>query len=183
MLSLESAKNSRETAIERAPRSSCTRRRPDEASLRLKNGLTPLVIEPLGPKSSAYHYDPTRPDASAARQVVDDVLQRASGRVDPRSTSDVYVSEPGSRYIDFLNPWADRAECHGRGALGNRVPGGELPDRQAAEAVRRDADAETRFPAGPSRRATDIRPPRLDRALCCWAPSCSRCRSAATLLS
>ena len=32
----------------------------------------------------AYRYDPTRPEATAARQVVDDILQEAAGRVDPR---------------------------------------------------------------------------------------------------
>ena len=62
------------------------RRLEDEASKRLRTGLTPLVIEPLGPKSTVYRYDPTRPDAIAARQVVDDVLQRAQGRTDPRSS-------------------------------------------------------------------------------------------------
>ena len=51
----------------------------DEASKRLRTGLTPLVIEPLGPRSSIYHFDPTRPEASAARQILDDVLERARG--------------------------------------------------------------------------------------------------------
>jgi ABC-2 type transport system permease protein len=90
----------------------------DEAFQRLSNGLTPLVIEPLGPRSSEYHYDPTRPDASAARQVVDDVLQRASGRVDPRSTNDVYVIKPGSRYIDFLIPGLIGLNAMGGGLWG-----------------------------------------------------------------
>jgi ABC-2 type transport system permease protein len=71
---------------------------------RLNTGETPLVLEPLGSESWAYHYDPTRPEATAARQTIDDILQRAAGRTDPRSTRDVYVTEPGSRYIDFLIP-------------------------------------------------------------------------------
>src|SRR5438552_2256066 len=48
-----------------------------EARKRLNTGKTPLVIEPLGSESWAYHYDPTRPEANAARQAVDDILQRA----------------------------------------------------------------------------------------------------------
>src|SRR5262249_44920617 len=76
----------------------------DETSKRLRNGRTPLVIEPKGPRSSVYHFDPTRPDASAARLILDDVLERAQGRADLRDSSEVYVTEPGSRYIDFLIP-------------------------------------------------------------------------------
>jgi ABC-2 type transport system permease protein len=90
----------------------------EEAYERLKNGLTPLVIEPLGPRSTVYHYDPTRPEASVARQVVDDVLQRAGGRVDPRSTSDVYIEELGSRYIDFLIPGLIGLNAMGGGLWG-----------------------------------------------------------------
>ncbi len=65
-----------------------------------------------------YHYDPTRPEASTARQVVDDVLQRALGRRDPRSASDVYVMEPGSRYIDFLIPGLIGLNAMGGGLWG-----------------------------------------------------------------
>ena len=39
-----------------------------------------------------------------ARAVVDDALQRAEGRADPTRVLDRLVSEPGSRYIDFLIP-------------------------------------------------------------------------------
>jgi ABC-2 type transport system permease protein len=71
---------------------------------RLNTGTTPLVIEPLGSDSWVYHYDPTRPEAVAARQTIDDILQRSAGRKDPRATKDLYVTEPGSRYIDFFIP-------------------------------------------------------------------------------
>jgi ABC-type multidrug transport system permease subunit len=90
----------------------------DETARRLLTGLTPLVIEPRGPKSSVYHYDPTRPEASAARQVVDDVLQRADGRTDPRPSADVYVNEPGARYIDFLIPGLIGLNAMGGGLWG-----------------------------------------------------------------
>src|SRR5262249_58585695 len=79
---------------------------------------TPLVIEALGSESWAYRYDPTRPEAAAARQVVDDLLQRAAGRADPRDTRDVYVTEPGSRYIDFLIPGLIGLNAMGGGLWG-----------------------------------------------------------------
>jgi ABC-2 type transport system permease protein len=75
-----------------------------EAAKRLNTGRTPLVIEPTGSESCVYRYDPTRPEAAAARQIIDDVLQRAKQRKDNLSTQDVYVTERGSRYIDFLIP-------------------------------------------------------------------------------
>ena len=89
-----------------------------EALKRLNTGKTPLVIEPLGSESWAYRYDPTRPEAAAARQVVDDLLQRAAGRADPRDTRDVYVTEPGSRYIDFLIPGLIGLNAMGGGLWG-----------------------------------------------------------------
>ena len=36
--------------------------------------------------------------------MVDDALQRADGRADPTAVDDARVTEPGSRYIDFLIP-------------------------------------------------------------------------------
>ncbi len=89
-----------------------------EADRRLKTGKTPLVIEPTGPKSWSYHYDPTRPEAAAARQTVDEVLQEAAGRVNPRQTHDVPVTEPGSRYIDFLIPGLIGLNAMGGGLWG-----------------------------------------------------------------
>jgi ABC-type multidrug transport system permease subunit len=75
-----------------------------EALKRLNTGKSPLLIEPQGSDAWVYRYDPTRPEAATARQVVDDILQEAAGRTNPRATQDVYVTEPGSRYIDFLIP-------------------------------------------------------------------------------
>jgi ABC-type multidrug transport system permease subunit len=90
----------------------------DDARTRLNTGKTPLVIEPRGPESWAYRFDPTRPEASAARQVLDDILQEAAGRTNPRSTRDVYVTEPGSRYIDFLIPGLIGLNAMGGGLWG-----------------------------------------------------------------
>jgi ABC-type multidrug transport system permease subunit len=89
-----------------------------EVLKRLNTGKTPLVIEPLGSGSWVYRYDPTRPEASAARQVIDDVLQEAAGRTNPKSTRDVYVDEPGSRYVDFLIPGLIGLNAMGGGLWG-----------------------------------------------------------------
>jgi ABC-2 type transport system permease protein len=51
-----------------------------------------------------YQFDPTRPESRIARAIVDDVLQRAEGRADPTPVREQLVTEPGSRYIDFLIP-------------------------------------------------------------------------------
>jgi ABC-2 type transport system permease protein len=85
---------------------------------RLRTGKTPLVIEPQGSESWTYRFDPTRPEASTARQGIDDVLQEASGRKNPRVTHDVYVTEPGSRYIDFLIPGLIGLNAMGGGLWG-----------------------------------------------------------------
>jgi ABC-2 type transport system permease protein len=54
--------------------------------------------------SRFYQFDPTRPESRMARAIVDDALQRAEGRADPTPVRDQLITEPGSRYIDFLIP-------------------------------------------------------------------------------
>jgi ABC-2 type transport system permease protein len=90
----------------------------EDALRRLRTGKTPLVIEPNGSKFWTYRYDPTRPEASAARQTIDDILQAAAGRANPQQTKDVFVSEPGSRYIDFLIPGLIGLNAMGGGLWG-----------------------------------------------------------------
>lgn len=68
----------------------------------LRTGKVSLVVEAAS--AVVYRFDPTRPDARAARLEVDDALQRAAGRRDPLPTTDAAVTERGSRYIDFLIP-------------------------------------------------------------------------------
>jgi ABC-type multidrug transport system permease subunit len=94
-------------------------RETDQASAlaRLKAGKTPIVIEAgASPESVTYRFDPTRPEALAARNAIDDTLQRALGRKDVVTSEDLPVTEPGSRYIDFLIP----------GLLGMNAMGGGL---------------------------------------------------------
>jgi ABC-2 type transport system permease protein len=69
---------------------------------RLRLGKSTLLVIP-GAKVE-YMFDPTRPESVLARQQVDDALQRAAGRRDPVATADHHVTEPGTRYIDFLIP-------------------------------------------------------------------------------
>lgn len=73
----------------------------------LRTGKCDLVVVATeGATDASYTYllDPTRPGSVLARNTVDDALQRAAGRADPVDTSDQKISEPGSRYIDFLVP-------------------------------------------------------------------------------
>lgn len=73
-----------------------------EARAALRTGRADLVVIPGSPRT--YELDPAREDSRLARLVVDDALQRAEGRRDATPVADVPVSEPGSRYIDFLVP-------------------------------------------------------------------------------
>ena len=66
--------------------------------------ITLLVVPTARPDSVHYVYDKSRGEASNARMIVDRAVQRAAGRVDPVRSSDAFVTEPGSRYIDFLVP-------------------------------------------------------------------------------
>jgi ABC-type polysaccharide/polyol phosphate export permease len=72
------------------------------AHRQLRGGKVVLVVS--GARGHTYRYDETRPEGRLARRVVDDVLQRAEGRVDPTPVSDERVTEHGARYIDFLIP-------------------------------------------------------------------------------
>ena len=87
---------------------------PPECAARLRMGRSDLTVTPGDPRE--YVYDPARPGSILARARVDDALQRAAGRVDVVPSSDRLMTEPGSRYIDFLIP----------GLLGMNLMGGGL---------------------------------------------------------
>jgi len=88
----------------------------ETARLRLRSGkIALLVIGPAAPDQRpsgaageraalTYRFDPTRPEALAARAAADGALQAAAGRRDARPVRDQLVTEPGTRYIDFLIP-------------------------------------------------------------------------------
>lgn len=93
--------------------------RPEAEALdRLRTGKTPLVVQAGEGSDVSYRYDPTRPEAAAAREAVNDLVQRAAGRSDPIATKDVLVTEPGSRYIDFLIPGLIGLNAMGGGLWG-----------------------------------------------------------------
>lgn len=73
-----------------------------EAAERFRGGR--IVLEVGGDDPIRYRFDPAHPESAAARQRVDDRLQRAAGRVDVLRASDAPVESAGSRYIDFLIP-------------------------------------------------------------------------------
>ena len=75
---------------------------PAEAREALRSGKVAIVVVAGTPRT--YEFDNTRPESRVARAAVDDALQRAEGRSDPTPVKDQLVTEPGSRYIDFLIP-------------------------------------------------------------------------------
>jgi ABC-2 type transport system permease protein len=71
----------------------------------LRTGKIALLVVPTTkPDSVRYIYDRGRSDAVNARVVVDRSVQMGAGRVDPVRSADTYITEKGSRYIDFLIP-------------------------------------------------------------------------------
>jgi ABC-type multidrug transport system permease subunit len=90
--------------------------REDEAYNRLRTGKVALSIaagEPL-----VVRYDSTRSESNLARLVVDNAVQRASGRGDVLEIRGQGVTEPGSRYIDFLIPGLIGMNIMGTGLWG-----------------------------------------------------------------
>ncbi len=95
----------------------------DEATCRqrLRTGKSDLYVV-LGESSRYlvpavdYVYDPTRPGSVVAKDLADQLIQKAAGRVDPVTVTVQQYNEPGSRYIDFLVP----------GLLGMGLMGGGL---------------------------------------------------------
>jgi len=78
---------------------------PAAARAALGDGEVALTVSSqgaLGPVT--FHFDPTRPEAQAARLRADDVLQRAAGRKDAVQELEVRVTAPGARYVDWLVP-------------------------------------------------------------------------------
>ena len=75
-----------------------------EALNRLRRNKTELVVALKDSGGYEYHYDPSNPQARSTRIAVDDALQRSAGRRDSVKVSDVRITAPGSRYVDFLVP-------------------------------------------------------------------------------
>lgn len=70
----------------------------------LRTGTAALVVLPQEGGGVEYRFDPARPEARAARQLADELVQRGAGRTDVVPVHEVTVRERGSRYIDFFVP-------------------------------------------------------------------------------
>jgi ABC-type multidrug transport system permease subunit len=68
----------------------------------LVRGKVVLVV--TGDEPPAYAFDPTQPESRTARLAVDAALQAAAGRKDAFTPGRTEITEPGSRYVDFLVP-------------------------------------------------------------------------------
>jgi ABC-2 type transport system permease protein len=115
----------------------------DTSLRRLRTGNTDLIVTKT---ESGYQYrlDDSRPEGRLARMAVDDVLQRAAGRADAFATlADAHMTEPGSRYVDFLVP----------GLLGMSLMGGGLWGVGFAIVDMRIRKLLKRFVATPMRRS------------------------------
>jgi len=97
------------------PRLKAEAKLPEEAARELRLGRADLVVE-LGPGQATYLFDPQRGEGKLAREWADAALQRGEGRRDALNVSDRQLSDPGSRYIDFLIP----------GLIGMNIMGGGL---------------------------------------------------------
>jgi len=76
----------------------------DSAALRaLRTGKVAVLVKSF-PAGVRYIYDPARGDAATARLVANRAVQKGAGSVDVIATTDSYISEKGSRYIDFVVP-------------------------------------------------------------------------------
>src|SRR5207237_1404121 len=71
----------------------------------LRTGKIALLVVPTATRDSVrYVYDRGRSEAGNARVLADRAVQQGAGRVDPVRATDTYITEKGSRYIDFLIP-------------------------------------------------------------------------------
>jgi ABC-type multidrug transport system permease subunit len=112
-----------------------------EAANRLRTGRITLLVLPGDPVT--VRFDSTRQESRTAQLVIEDALQRAAGRRDPRAVREVRVTEPGSRYIDFLIP----------GLLGMNIMGTGLWGIGFAVVNARQKKLLKRFLASPMRKS------------------------------
>lgn len=70
----------------------------------LATGQIALLVVPQAGGAVTYRFDDTRPEARTARLLTDAAVQRAAGRTNPVTVSDVRIRERGARYIDFVIP-------------------------------------------------------------------------------
>jgi len=87
----------------------------ETARARYMTGKVDLIVHVME-HSYEFIYDPSRLGAEEAKIKVNDALQAFAGRRDPIPWKDLPITEPGSRYIDWLIP----------GLMGMNIMGGGL---------------------------------------------------------
>jgi ABC-type multidrug transport system permease subunit len=112
-----------------------------DARLALTRGQVVLVVS--GDEGPSYAYDPANAESRAARLAVDAALQRAAGRTDAFSAVTAEITEPGSRYVDFLVP----------GLLGMNLMGTGMWGIGFSLVVARNGNLLKRLIAAPARRS------------------------------
>src|SRR5688500_16187306 len=112
-----------------------------EARQALVRGRVVLVVS--AGATPVYSYDPTQPESRAARLAVDAALQHAAGRADAFTAGNAQVTEPGSRYVDFLVP----------GLLGMNLMGTGMWGIGFSLVVARNGNLLKRLVAAPARRS------------------------------
>ncbi len=75
----------------------------DAAEHELSTSQVELLVK-LNDSGAQFRLDPQKDASESARLISDDVLQRAAGRKDALPVSTESVTEPGTRYIDWLIP-------------------------------------------------------------------------------
>ena len=138
----DSGVNEIANVLSRSPDISATVMNADEAAQALRSGKVSIVVRAQN-DSFDYRFDPTRPESRAARLMVDDVLQRGSGRADVVRVAEEKVTEPGARYVDFLVP----------GLIGMNMMGSGLWGLGFTVVIARSRKILKRFAATPMRRS------------------------------
>src|SRR6188508_2502081 len=113
----------------------------EDARQALARGRVVLVVS--SGETPDYLYDRTQPESRTARLAVDAALQRAAGRPDAFTAGTTEVTEPGSRYVDFLVP----------GLLGMNLMGTGMWGIGFSLVVARNGNLLKRLVAAPARRS------------------------------
>ena len=112
------------------------------AAKALRTGKIAVLVR-VGADGVRYVYDPSRDDAATARLMANHAIQAAGGSLEPVPTKDAYVSEKGSRYIDFVVP----------GLLGMNLMGSGIWGLGFAIVTARNQKLLKRFMATPMKRS------------------------------
>jgi ABC-2 type transport system permease protein len=70
----------------------------------LTDGKVDLVLRPTEQARVTYRYDPANPAGRLARFMAESAIEKSLGKAPSIVGEDEVVSEPGSRYIDYLMP-------------------------------------------------------------------------------